>query len=199
MKKHGISKNDLVTLESISVLSLIFSIGTVAGAVCYALDKELLFSVFKSGYVPVKTNTDYTICFLRTALPSITFLILTFFAGMCTFGQVLGVILILVRGIGTGESAAGLYSAKGIHAIPEAVFVMTPEMLLSAFISIIAVRELIRTSSAILSCWNNGCCRDERYMNIKLYCVKFIVLSLIAILLSAVSAAINCIFSSMNK
>lgn len=128
-------------------------------------------------------------------LISIAFTAVVFLLGFFAFGQPFGIVLLIYRGFGIGASAAFMYTLYGGKAFGLILITVLPKAAALTFIAVLAVRELIRASVFSLSCWffENG--NESKRMSIQLYCLKFIVLAVMVIIVAAADAAVNFAFA----
>lgn len=117
-----------------------------------------------------------------------------FLGGLSAVGQPLGAALLLFRGFGIGASAAMMYSLFGVKAFGGVMVLILPKAAAGIILSVLAVRELFRLSGAMLSFAVKGEARDDSRRSFRLYCIKFAVLAVIALVISAADAALNYFF-----
>ncbi|MBQ9139068.1 MAG: hypothetical protein IJX61_00450 [Ruminococcus sp.] len=128
--------------------------------------------------------------FAGTLITSAIFLVLSFFFGLCTFGQPFGIALLLCLGAECSCSAALLYAERGISGIPAVLMMYLPKTAALSAVGILSVREVIRTSTGLLKCLISS----EEPPCLKSYCIRYAVLFAAVLLLSAVEALLSCFF-----
>ena len=141
-------------------------------------------------------NTLFEV-FRNTLVTVSVFAAAAFFAGLSAFGQPVGLLMLVYRGFGIGASAAALYLAGGIHAIPAALLLLLPKALTASVTGILSAREAYRFSGRILTfaCGTDEPERDS--VALRLYCTKFLVLVLMALIISAADTLLNYLFAGL--
>lgn len=128
--------------------------------------------------------------FSGTFFTLIIFLLLSFFFGICAFGQPFGIVLIMALGAELSCSVAMIYAEKGIGGLPAVLLLCMPKIATVSAVGILSVRELIRTSTgifkSIISASDPPCFRN--------YCMRFGVLAVAVLIISLADALINHFF-----
>lgn len=128
--------------------------------------------------------------FSGTLITSLLFLGLSFFFGLCVFGQPVGIALLIAVGAELSCSASLIYSERGISGLPAVLLLCLPKTAAISAVGILSVRELMRTSTGILksviSAGEPPCFRR--------YCLRFGVLALAVLIISLSDALINNFF-----
>lgn len=136
---------------------------------------------------------------LHTLVSLLLFLGAAYLSGLFAFGRACGLALLMYRGIGIGVSAALMYVIYGKAAVLPVVFTFLPRASAAAFIADVAVRESVRNSRAILAFCMNRYDESENSVSFKLYCLRFIVLIIFSILISAADGAVIHLYSSFSR
>ena len=136
---------------------------------------------------------------LHTFISLLLFLGAAYLAGLFAFGRACGLALLIYRGIGIGVSAALMYVMYGKGAVLPVVFTFLPRAAAVAFIAAVAVRESVRNSRAILAFCMNRYDGSENSVSFKLYCLRFIVLIIFSILISAADGVVIHLYSSFSR
>lgn len=152
---------------------------------------------FRKYLCPVLNGGTLSEIFRNTFVSSLIFIAAAFLSGLFAFGQPLGVALIISKGIEIGLSAAMMYSAKGISALPAVFLLNVPKAAALSVVMILAVREVIRNSMSILHSLMSEREYDSEQADLKLYCIKFIVLIVIIFIISVADSLLNYIFASL--
>lgn len=150
----------------------------------------------KRNLCPALNGATLLDIFSNTLIISVLFLVIAFFSGLFAFGQPLGIALLVIKGAEIGLSSAFMYAEKGLPAITAVLVLNVPKSIVISFIAVLAVREVWRNSSAVLSFLIS----EERIgenIDLKLYCIKFIVLLVIVFLVSVADSVMNYIFSGL--
>lgn len=178
------------------LLGIFIAAGIVAGSVlevkkCGAVSSPWIhqfFSPIKCGSAPLEMFGNF---FLSSGI----FVAAAFFIGLFAIGQPFGAAMLVFRGVGIGASVAGMYEIYGTDAFPAVMLLILPKAVISVMISLLAVRELIRSSNMLLSFTVSGEYHDDKRRSFRLYCIKFIVLIAISLISSALDTALNYAFS----
>lgn len=167
-------------------------VGIVIGSALVSSGKipERLMALF----CPAMCGETLMDVFSGTLILSVIFLTAAFLSGLFAFGQVTAVGLITAAGAGFGSSAAMIYAEKSFAALPAVLLLHLPKTLGLSAVIFLAVRETLRSSTAVLRGLTSG---GQEGGTLKLYCVKFIVLLLISLLISAVDALLNYVFACL--
>lgn len=144
---------------------------------------QYLYPPFKSGH--------FLDAFRNTVISSVFFLASIFLFGLFAAGQPLGAAMLVYRGFGIGSCASMLYSEYGRGAVPVIIILLIPKSIAFVYISILAVREDIRCSNFILRSLLYTESDNFKRVSFRLYCIKFLVLILISVAVSALDIALN--------
>lgn len=175
-------------------LYLMVIIGIVIGSV-YAVKNGQSENVAVHQYFMPLYCGDTLFAVMRNTFVSVSAVIFAaFIGGFSAVGQPLGVALLIFRGFGIGVSAAMMYILFGAKAVGGVMVLILPKAIVSIILSVLAVRELFRLSGAIFAFAVKGESRDDNRRSFRLYCIKFAVLVLIALLVSVSDAALNYFF-----
>lgn len=136
---------------------------------------------------------------VNTLLSLIIFLGAAYLSGLFAFGQVCGFILLIYRGIGIGVSASLMYAMYGKSAIIPVIITFLPKASAVVFIASVAIRESVRNSRAIFEFCISGYDSSEKSVSFKLYCLRFIVLIIFSILISAADGALVHFYCSFSR
>ncbi|MBO5103639.1 MAG: hypothetical protein J6B74_01055 [Ruminococcus sp.] len=171
------------------------SVGILAGAVYgsgHSAENPLIHQYFSPAHCG---NTIYEV-FRNTSLSLLLFVGTAFLFGISSFGQPVGIIMLIYRGFGIGASTACEYINKGMHAMPSVLLLILPECIAVTLISVLAVRELIRSANSLFLYLTADVSHSEK--NFRLYCLKFAVLAVISVIISVFATVMNYIFSGLR-
>lgn len=196
-------KNNLTQTESrricLFVLNLAIIIGIVIGAVILSVsDNKNIASNVKLNqfFSPTYSGNTVVEVFKNTFFSSELLLIIIMILGFFSLGQPLGIALLVYRGIGIGVSVAQMYFQLGIKSIPSVLILTLPKALALAFIASFGVREMLRLSNAQFKFLYFDYIPDEKMQRtVKLYFIKFLVLTFMIIIVAAFDSALNYLFS----
>lgn len=170
-------------------------IGILIGS--YIAVSDIDTDLFQKYLCPVLSGGTLSEFFRYTFISSLIFIAAAFLSGLFAFGQPLGIALIIGKGAEIGLSAVMMYSVKGISALPAVFLLNLPKSVAVSVVMILAVREVIRSSMSVL----HGLISDREYdserADLKLYCIKFIVLIVIIFIISVADSLLNYIFAGI--
>ncbi|MBQ9899029.1 MAG: stage II sporulation protein M, partial [Ruminococcus sp.] len=149
--------------------------GVIVGSVRQAADGRVASPWLYQFFLPPSGSGELRRYFLSTLVSSAVFLCAAFLSGLFTFGQPLGVLLLVYRGAGIGAAAAFMYSLTGAGAAVPVLLIVLPKAIALGMIAVLAVRELMRTSVSMLRFWLTGDAPENTGRSFRLYCVKFAV------------------------
>ena len=139
-------------------------------------------------------------CFLPSGGTQIPALVLgDIVFGLCAVGQPFGIVLLIYRGIGIGAAAAAAYLSMGAGAFVTVIFVLMPKAAAFAFLAALAVRETVSYSATLFRC---GLRKEENYAekySFRLYCIRFIVVMLLSLIISFADGAVWFIYNSAER
>ncbi|MBR0142142.1 MAG: stage II sporulation protein M [Ruminococcus sp.] len=181
-------KNTGVFLMILAVI-----VGIVVGSLNFgAGDKPVLHQYFSPVY---SGNTLFDV-FMNTFVSLALFAVTAFVTGLFVFGQPFGVLMLIYRGFGIGISVSMMYCEMGFGAIPAVIILLLPKALSAVFVSMLAVRELMRSSCTILRCiTGRGESPEKKFF--RLYCIKFAVILAVSAVISAADSLMNYIFAKL--
>ncbi|HOO08157.1 MAG TPA: hypothetical protein PLH83_16965 [Ruminococcus sp.] len=149
-----------------------------------------------SVFFPVFSGNTAAEVFRNTFLSSAVFITAAFLGGLSAAGAPIGAGLAFYRGFGIGASAAGMYLSLGGAALPGVLVLLLPKAVAVSAVSLLAVRELFRSSGILLRFFVLGE-TDLRKGSAKLYLLKYGVLLLLSLLISGADAAMNYFFAGL--
>lgn len=176
------------------LLCLAEIIGIIIGS-CVAVsykDNEML----RHNISPALYGATLLEIFRSTLVSSLIFIVVAFFSGLFAFGQPVGIALIIAKGAEIGISATLVYAEKGLSAFPAVMVLNVPKAVAISAVAVLAVREVWRSSSDILHFMVSGEHVSEQ-VNLKLYCLKYIVLIVIIFIISMADSLMNYIFAGL--
>lgn len=119
-----------------------------------------------------------------------------FLMGLSAFGQPVGLLMLLYRGFGIGVAVSSAYLSKGLHGIPTVLVLILPECIAVTFISVLAVRELMRLSKSMFMFMISDASHTEK--TFRLYCLEFLVLIFFSLITAVLATVFNYIFSGLR-
>lgn len=140
-------------------------------------------------------NTIYEV-FRNTFVSLSLFTVTAFLMGLSAFGQPAGVLMLLYRGFGIGTAVSSAYISKGLHGIPTVLILILPECIAVTVISVLAVRELMRLSKSMFMFMISDTSHTDK--SFRLYCLEFLVLIIISLVIAVLATVLNYIFSGLR-
>lgn len=182
----------------ISILMLFMFSGIIVGTLFVIKDEESRFIV--SGLINqhlIKNTVERSLIkvFTDSFLPLLFSLLIQVLCGLFAMGQPLSLLTLFHRGIAGGISAALIYINYGLKGFFIILIMLLPVLLFSMFILVLGARESIKSSNKIL-CFAFGK-ENAQKVEIKLYIIKFIVLTVFALLCSVMDSALTYIFTGL--
>lgn len=171
------------------------AVGIAAGSVYQAVRSPGSSAWIHQYFAPIYKGTNLFEYMCRGFGISSLFLITAFFMGFFALGQPVCYFLMAVRGFGIGASGAMMYTLHGTKAVMGMLFFVLPKAFFSMLVCALAMREAMKASSYTLSGWTPEGFSEQRKTDFKLYCIKFFVLIILLLIISAVDAAINFVFA----
>ncbi len=178
----------LIVMTGISVGSFMIKNNNMAG------------SVFVNQYF-ISVNDKLSVFTLArgTFISSLIFTSAAFFFGLCALGKPFGVMLLLYRSAGIGVSVALVYSCMSKASILALLITILPKAIAFSVLAILTVRETFRSSHNIFM----FCIKDEVFseskQSFRLYCIKFIVLIILSLIISAADGGLNYLYAYLMR
>ena len=189
------SENNRNRTSLLPYLSLII-IGVIIGSFMNGRSFFSNSTFIEQCFIPSDNNTSVFILIKETFLWAMIFTVCAFCIGLCAFGIIPGVILLLYRGAGIGMSISCIYTDYGRASLFPAAAVI-PKAAAFSVIAAMSVRESFKFSRGILNyCIKGDICADKAG-SFRLYCVKFIVLIILSLFISAADGGLNYILAKV--
>jgi len=193
--------DDLTSNQRRKVFTLLLcclaSAGAVAGSV-YSASGCGMSVMIHQFFMPEPGSTAVIRTMLHTMLSSLLFIISAYLLGLSAFGQPLGIALVVYRGFGIGAASAAMYAEYGSKAVLKVLVLLLPKALTCIFVSVIAVREMMRASRCMVRFWVCGEMPDERTADLRRYSLKFAVLLIISLLITLADGAVLSLYSRVG-
>lgn len=185
---------------SLGLLTLLFFGGVIAGTimVCMAENVETLSGIiFTQKLLKTSETTTVLKFFLNDFLPLSAALFFLFLLGFFSFGQPLAVLTVFYRGTAVGITASFYYLMLGIKGILAILILLFPFAAASGAVLIFGTRESVKYSNSFISYMLKKNSDAKKSESIKIYAVKFAVLALFCLLISAVDCITACFFTGL--
>jgi hypothetical protein len=151
------------------------------------------------GFMSVAEDVSVYAVIKRDFLSLIFFVSAAFLLGMSAVGQPVGFAMLIYRGIGIGASSATVYALLGKRGLMHIAVLILPKALAFSAVSILAVRELIRSSNLLFGFVFKRDIRDDNRNSIRLYAIKFLVLIIMSLLISAADGGAVYLYSAVGR
>jgi hypothetical protein len=187
---HGKNKGFLLMCAAAAVgvgIGSLPSVGAAGGA------SPWLHQYFS----PLLCGETVAAVFAHTLTSSLLFLLAAFIAGCFVFGQPVGAALLVYRGVGIGVSASAMYAAGGLRYLPAVAVLLLPFALADLFVSMVAVRELFRSSNELLRFAVYDEKRSSERGGFRIYCIRFAVLAAVSFILSLAVPIASYLFGGL--
>ena len=179
-----------------ALLIFLLIAGIAAGSVYAARGGNAALPWVNQYFSPVYSGNTAAAVFCNTLLSSALFITAAFLFGLWAAAAPIGAAMMLCRGVAVGASAASMYLSGGLSALPAVLVLLVPKAAAMGVVSLLAVRELLRSSVMLLGFFLRGEA-DRSRDSARLYLIKYGVLLLISILISGADAAMNYFFAGL--
>jgi len=169
--------------------------GILIGAI-YGTGHSVTSPFIHQYFLPECSGSTIYEVFRNTFLSLGIFTATAFLMGLSALGQPFGLLMLLYRGFGIGVSVSSAYLSKGVHGIPTVLILILPECIAVTFISVLAVRELMRLSKSMFMFMISDASHTEK--TFRLYCLEFLVLIVISLIIAVLATVLNYIFSGLR-
>ncbi len=173
------------------LLAVIAAGGILAGAFYVSHGHAAASPLIHQYFSPAEKGKAFSDIFGHTFVSSALFLIAAAVSGLSAVGQPLASALLLYRGFGIGAASAAVYGSSGFNAVSSVLTGVVPKAVAVIAVSVLAVRESIRSSSGIMYYLAKGEAPDRHSNELKMYLIRFAVLLLISTVISIGDALLN--------
>lgn len=181
-RMNYLKKNGLLIL-----LMILFMMGMIYGSLMVKSQffSPLSLSDIQENYI--KNSDTFLGILFSSFFSNYLFVLIPYLLGYSSISQIITVFIPLFNGLGLGLSMGFLYSNLGLGGIGYSLLIIVPQTAVSLFAIFIACRESIKLSNLFLKGVKNS--DSINFDIIKLYNIKFVVLTII----TAISALIHSI------
>lgn len=175
------------------VLFLILLVGMIAGNF-YVKSNEQTYSavsdIFKN-YISTISGQTFIRTFLTQLTVNFTVILLMFVFGLCSIGFPVPVISIIIKGISIGALSAFMYSEYELKGFGFCMLVFYPVQIINSLVLLRAGKESFTMSGSIFRILNERKQNNAQDSNPKKYTMVYIVLGVITIVASLLSAVLS--------
>lgn len=200
IKESSYSLADSRREKILTLLFLDAVLGIIFGTLlfCRTGSRELLMrDFFSNGFIKTAGTESLKDVFMTSFSWLSAILIFLFAAGFSSVFQPAEIMTLFYRGMTIGISASYSYAEFGKYGVKIIFLLILPYAAASTAILVLAVRESLRLSNMSLMYISGHASADKESKIIKLYFIRFFVLFLLSLLLSAADCA--CAFFLADK
>lgn len=194
-----LKNNDYLQKNYIFItLILLFIIGMVYGALIIKTQSAQLYeqlSVLTGSYNYKENQFIHTL--FSSFFSNTIFLLVPYFAGYGAIFQLVPAFVPLFKGLGLGLSMGYIYQTEGLGGIGYCALIIIPHTAVALIAIIIGCRESIKMSNLFFKSIKQSECLNLE--TIKLYNVKFIVLTAISFIAALINALSVMLFFGIFK
>lgn len=179
------------------VFTLIFLIGFVFGI--YSFKKISLISTFfekaLDSFINLRSEESFLNILIDSFLNDFTYLCLIFFFGASVLGLIFIPFVSLFCGMYYGGLASALYSLYALNGITYNVVFVLPFALFLSIVLTNSSCESLRFSMKLSSLTLSRTMNDSLYFDFKKYCNKYIIYSVLIVIIAFINALIAIYFN----
>ena len=185
MKNVSIYNGQVEKRTSLLLFAAVMIAGIIIGSVlrntaCFSKITSSVLNSFTQNTTWLSQVKDTFVCLLLFAAGA-------FIVGSSIIGQPLAYGLLLYSGIYIGLITASAYQLYSKEAIFQVLTTVLPRAFSLIAVVILSVKEALRSSSYLLSFYLNGDVRENKRISLKLYLLRFLVIIILSLILSAAS------------
>ena len=197
MKNMGTNAGTRCIWTSLPFFISIIITGIVIGSVA---EKPLFeFDWARFGYNVPFENVFAAADIKNTFIISALYVCIAFIAGFSAIGQPLAYFLLLNSGTAAGSCIFTMYKLCGKSAVLPLILTVLPKAAVIFVITALAVRSALKNSVALFCAYRDGDIRDSRELDLRLYCIRFIVLILLALVFSAAVGVFDFLYLKLFR
>lgn len=191
--------NDFTKTESRRICLFLLNMAVLAGVAVGAVITAKSGTDFLTGkewlhqyFSPVLSGNTVLDVFTNDFFSSSIVIAAAFICGLFSCGQPAAASLLVYRGIGIGASSAHIYMLMGVKGLLPAAALLLPKALVISYITALGVREALKLSCIQFSfLFKDKLPEEKMQRTVKLYCIKFIVLIALMLIVSVIDSAFN--------
>ena len=192
MKNMGTNAETRCIWTSLPFFISIIITGIVIGSVAEKPLFELNWASF--GYTVPSESFFAAADVKNTFIISFLYICSAFILGFSAIGQLFAYFLLLNIGTAVGSCIFSMYKLCGKSAVLPIIMTVLPKAAVIFVITVLAVRSALKSSSALFCAYRDCDISDCRELDLRLYCIRFIVLVLISLVFSAVVGILDLLY-----
>ena len=197
MKNMGTNAETHCIWTSLPFFISVIITGIVIGSVA---EKPLFeFEWARFGYTVYSERFFAAADIKNTFIISVLCVCIAFIAGFSAIGQPLAYFLLLNGGTAVGSCIFTMYKLYGKSAVLPLIMTVLPKAAVIFVITVLAVRSALKSSAALFCVYRDSDIRDSRELDLRLYCIRFIVLMLLALVFSAAVGVFDFLYLKLFR
>ncbi len=197
MKNMGTNSETRCIWTSLPFFISIIITGIVIGSVA---EKPLFeFDWARFGYTLPSESIFAAADIKSTFIISVLCVCIAFIAGFSAIGQPFAYFLFLNDGTAVGSCIFTMYKLYGKSAVLPLIMTVLPKAAVIFVITVLAVRSALKSSAALFCAYRDGDIRESRVLDLRLYCIRFVVLILLALVFSAAVGVFDFLYLKLFR
>ncbi len=183
---------------SLGILMLFMFAGVIAGTLLVIKDADRFFvttDLFSQRLIKSSGTKTLLKVFSDSFLPLAAILLFQMICGFFALGQPLCAFTLFHRGAAGGISAALIYCEYGLKGFFIIVIMLLPVLVFNMYILVFGARESVRLSNILAGFILGKDCGENE--SIRLYLLKFLILTAFALICSVLDSALTYIFTGL--
>lgn len=178
------------------LILMLFSVlvtGMITGSIFVKNNIELyntVSQIFQNHILSVSEEAFINI-FIRTTIVNLSCTAALFFFGMCALGVPLPVFFTLIKGLGIGAFSSFMYSEYAMKGFGYCMLIFYPVQIIECMIVLKSGKESFSMSSDLFRMLTGKKQINNEEHSVRVYIIKFIVLSVIQLFSAAVSTLLT--------
>lgn len=197
MKNMGTNAETHCIWTSLPFFISIIITGIVIGSVAEKPLFELDWARF--GYTVPSESFFAAADIKSTFIISVLCVCIAFIAGFSAIGQPLAYFLLLNGGTAVGSCIFTMYKLYGKSAVLPLIMTVLPKAAVIFVITVLAVRSALKSSAALFCAYRDGDIRESRVLDLRLYCIRFVVLILLTLVFSAAVGVFDFLYLKLFR
>lgn len=200
MQEKSIRRSDLRTSYPIILLCAMFVIGMLYGVLLLKLGSGSLseaISLITAGYRSKLQSLTVVESFFSAFSSAFAFVLIPYLLGYSAVFQPLILLLPWFKGLGLGFFMANIYLSYGFSGMGFCALFVIPQTVIVIFCMIVACREALKLSNMFFFSFAGKSRECVTLNSVRLYNIKFAVLSGMCLLAAIVDVLCSLIFSGL--
>lgn len=165
----------------------------IAGIIIGSFMQKPLIECKWTHFISVESNSVFS-DIKNTFFIMLFYIFCAFIVGSSALGQPLAYLVLLHVGSVIGSFAFLMYNYYGNSAFFSILITFLPKAIAISVVIVLAIVTAFRSSATLFYAYRYGDVRDGRELDIKLYCIRFIVLILLSFIFSGAVGACDYLY-----